>query len=187
MFPQNIRFLALAAILFWSSTAAAAPVLEVTASSNPIVGGVVQLNPGDTNVSITFGIVPDAGVEGFNLTFDPTSSSITVVDCAGDVGIALCPGSSSVAFGSGDGFSPALTDPFDVGSATISVAISAAVGDAFETRTGSFIDEGGVTFVGGQVYATVVPEPGTALLIGLGLASLGAVGRRSLEEDKATA
>jgi hypothetical protein len=39
-----------------------------------------------------------------------------------------------------------------------------------------------------QIFAsfTVVPEPGTALLMGLGLAGLGSVGRSRRQESKAT-
>jgi len=58
-----------------------------------------------------------------------------------------------------------------VGAGTTTIGYFLALGD-----TGA---QGNGTVVGAPVTVTVIPEPGTALLMGLGLAGLGLAGRRS--------
>jgi hypothetical protein len=131
-------------------------------STNPIVGGVVQLAPGDSNVSITFHIVPDTGVLSFDSFYNVTSADITVDSCSavGTPNIAaLCPGpTSDLAIASfGADYDPAVTAPFEIGTVVISVSATALLDEALETAVGFIQDVDGVTpLLGGQVFAIVV-------------------------------
>jgi hypothetical protein len=155
------------------------PFLEVFSSSNPIVDGIVEFAPGDTDVSITFGIVPDAGVTKYDAFFLTSDEGITVDGCmrVDDQSFAVCPaGGMEFAFTFPE-FAPPMTGPFDIGTAMISVASDVTAGDAFATtefqQTASFIQEGTiVTPIGGQVFGIVIPEPSPVLM---NLVALGAI------------
>jgi hypothetical protein len=173
----------------WAAPAGAQPVVRVKSTSNQIFEGVVQLAPGDQMVSITFEIVPEAGVTKYDAFFITLDAGITVDDCAkvDDQSLAFCPppveeGDPEAFAFTFPEFDPPRTAGFDIGTVVISVAGNVASGDAIETtgvgQTASFIQEGlTITPIGGQLFATVVPEPSAGLLAAVSLATLGAVAR----------
>jgi hypothetical protein len=196
MLHSSIRLLAFVTILAWSSTAAAVPVLQVSASTNPIVGGIVQLQPGDQNVSITLEIVPDEdGVKQFIANFATQTSSILVDSCAaGAAGTtANCLtgglGNTNWNFEAQD-FTPAMLDPFTAGTVVLSLD-SPIIGSVILVRgdiPSDIFDSNFVaTSIRFQEIAVVVPEPGTALSMVAALATLGVVGRWRRNGSEGTA
>ena len=176
-------------VYIWAASAGAQPVLRVKSTSAPIFEEVVQLAPGDQMVSITFEIVPEAGVTKYDAFFITLDAGITVDDCVrvDDQSLAFCPppmeeGDPNTFAFTFPEFDPPRTAGFDIGTVMISVAGNVASGDAIETtgvgQTASFIQEGiAITPIGGQVFATVVPEPSAGLLGAASLATLVAVAR----------
>jgi hypothetical protein len=179
-----------------SLTAATAPLLEVSSSSNPIVGGLVQLQPGDQNVSITLAIIPDAnGVKQFAANFTTETSSILVDSCAAGVAgtMANCLsgglGNTNWDF-QADDFSPAMLAPFTVGTVVLSLT-NPTIGTIIQVRGDipSFIADGNFdeTDIKFQDIAVVVPEPGMALSMIAALATLGGVSRWRRNGSEGTA
>jgi hypothetical protein len=176
-----------------SLTAATAPLLEVSSSSNPIVGGLVQLQPGDQNVSITLAIIPDAnGVKQFAAFISTGSSTITVDSCASPTAgtTANCSPPVGTDFDFQGDFATAVSAPFTAGTVVLSLG-SAVIGSIIQVRTDtpSFIADGNFdeTDIRGQDIAQVVPEPGMSLSMIAALATLGVVRRWRRNGSEGTA
>ncbi|MEE8508076.1 MAG: PEP-CTERM sorting domain-containing protein [Myxococcota bacterium] len=165
----------LASMLLFSAAASATPIVV----SDPAAVGT--LSPGSTS-TITFSIEPDSlGVKGFTMFFEISDvSSIELQSCSSPVDAApVCPvGGSQFNFAVLD-FNPAETDPFVIGSATVNIPLGATLDATIASTLQSSITLGNFdeVFPPAQVYAQVIPEPGTFALLSLGL---GGVARRRL-------
>ena len=88
---------------------------------------------------------------------------------------------------SGQNFEPLKKEAFVVGNVVLKVTAPTLGTQIKATNqpSDSFLTNGvfNDTIINGQVIAQVVPEPGTALLMALGLAGLGSVGRSKGQES----
>ena len=89
------------------------------------------------------------------------------------------------------GYTPSVTlaFPFTAMAAGGQININASTGPANGTITAFYVSASGsgpftTTFTGQEVGRTFVPEPGTAWLVGLGLAALSAGARRAVSRRK---
>jgi hypothetical protein len=119
--------------------------------------------PGESNVTITLRIVPDAGagVISFDSFYDVTSAEITVDSCSGVMApntAALCPGPmNDVAIASVGDFAPVETAPFVIGTVEVSASVSAVPGETLRTDAGFIEDQNRVNVIlPGEVIAEVI-------------------------------
>jgi hypothetical protein len=175
------RLAALGGALLWAASAHATPTILIDGSSTS-----TDLEPG--NNFIPLGITPDANqMSAFNLLFEISDPSITLVSCSPNSGIqANCtPGSTTFSFSAT--FATDKTATTLLGFFTVSVAqdptpgakvtllatstvTTGAAGGNQVVPIGQFIQGGGV-FVGAITIAEVpgaVPEPLLGTLLGAG-------------------
>ena len=155
---------------------AASEMIAIAGSVNNYDTGVVSVNAGASTVAsdLLFAfIIPGTGsFNGVsNLESGVTDTSIqgpgqedTFLSILGTTGAG------------GDGTAEAaqfqiVYNAVGAGTTTLRIGTFAEYADAFSGASDNIVNNTGVTI-------TVVPEPGTALLMGLGLAGLAAAGRR---------
>ncbi len=155
---------------------AAAEMIAIAGSVNNYDTGVVSVNAGASTVAsqLLFGtIIPSVG--SFNGISNLESGvSDTSVQGPGQEDTFLSVLGTSGAGGDGTAESAQFQIVYDVigaGSTTLRIGTFADYADAFAGASDNVVNNTSVAI-------TVVPEPGTALLMGLGLAGLAAAGRR---------
>jgi len=162
---------------------AAGEMIAIAGSVNNYDTGVVSVDAGASSVNngptgtpadLLFGFI-QAGVGSFNgVTNLETSVSDTSIQGPGQEDTFLSILGTAGAGGDGTAEAAQFQVVYNVigaGTTTLRVGTFTDYADAFSGASDSIVNNTGVTI-------TVVPEPGTALLMGLGLAGLAAAGRR---------
>ena len=157
-------------------TSAAGEMIAIAGSVNDYDTGVVSVDAGASTVAaeLLFGvIIPGTG--SFNgVTNLESGVTDTSVQGPGQEDTFLSILGTAGAGGDGTAEAAQFQVVYNVigaGTTTLRVGTFADYADAFSGASDSIVNNTGVTI-------TVVPEPGTALLMGLGLAGLAAAGRR---------
>ena len=157
-------------------TSAAAEMIAIAGSVNNYDTGVVSVNAGASTVAADLlfeTILPSIG--SFNGISNLESGvSDTSVQGPGQEDTFLSVLGTSGAGGDGTAESAQFQIVYDVigdGTTTLRIGTFADYADAFAGASDNVVNNTSVAI-------TVVPEPGTALLMGLGLAGLAAAGRR---------
>jgi hypothetical protein len=157
-------------------TSAAGEMIAIAGSVNNYNTGVVSVDAGASTVAadLLFGVVIP-GVGSFNGVSNLESAvTDTSVQGPGQEDTFLSLLGTAGAGGDGTAESAQFQIVYDVigaGTTTLRVGTFADYADAFSGASDNVVNNAGVSI-------TVVPEPGTALLMGLGLAGLAAAGRR---------
>ena len=155
---------------------AADEMIAIAGSVNNYDTGVVSVDAGASTVpaELLFAvIIPGTG--SFNgVTNLESGVADTSNQGPGQEDTFLSVLGTAGAGGDGTAEDPQFTIVYDVignGTTTLRIGTFSDYADAFSGASNNVVNNTGVTI-------TVVPEPGTALLMGLGLAGLAAAGRR---------
>ena len=157
-------------------TSAAAEMIAIAGSVNNYDTGVVSVNAGASTVAteLLFGvIIPGTGsFNGISNLESGVSDTSNQGPGQEDTFLSVLGTSGE----GGDGTAEAaqfqiVYNVIGAGSTTLSIGTFAAYADAYSGASDNVVNNTSVAI-------TVVPEPGTALLMGLGLAGLAAAGRR---------
>lgn len=179
-----MRWLAVLGVLVVVSGLAAVPAaaipVDVTNPSAP-----VPFKTGET-ATVELRLTPgEKGVKGYSVFLEVSDLADIVVDScvvpAGAGASPICtPGEKKLNFAQLD-FDPQRDASFLFATVTLTIPFGARLGAALVLTEESTLTTGDFQEVvlSRHLIGTVIPEPGTVLLVGLGLAACAARGRRS--------
>lgn len=162
------------------------PLLDLNGSPNVAAGGTLDIAAGTLSFSFSLPTASFSGADGA-----VTGATLSNVTYQGSFGVTLSGGNRYQFQDQLTSISGTLT-PIGAGAATAFAQASVnTTGECVGTPGSSFICgflfgpvgsnvsvNGNTRYLRQSVNLTVIPEPGTALLLGLGLAAIASAGRR---------